>query len=354
MNYRGAGAFVAAVSWLGFCLPAAAQTAPTFEGKTVTMTIGFGAGERPDLYGRILGAGLMKHLPGNPKLLVLNKPGAGGVNALAEWLQQAEPNGLHVTVGGSSQVDKDALMRTGAKYEPASFKYVGGLAAPSQALFATQEAAARLADKSAKPVAVGLVGSTLRTGHYQALWGAAFLGWNIKWVPGYKITAELRQALERGELDAAPFGSTTDIQYLQQLGKVEVVSQSGAVIDGRMTARPVLGKAPIISDLVKGKVTDPVAKSAFDYGENIIQVGMWVALPPGTPEPIVAAYVKAFEAAVNEPQYQTDWSKIDPDSPVAHRAPLETLMREVGKAPPAAVEWIQAELKRQGLGGESR
>src|SRR4030095_12066523 len=84
--------------------PAAAQDA-----APLTMTIGFGAGERPDLYGRILGRSLVRFLPGTPGLLVLNKPGAGGVIALNEWVSKAEPNGLHVTVGGSSQIDMDAL-----------------------------------------------------------------------------------------------------------------------------------------------------------------------------------------------------------------------------------------------------
>ena len=65
-------------AWPHLILPAAAQeplTAP------VTMTVGFGAGERPDLYGRILGRSLVRFLPGTPGLLVLNKPGAGGVIA---------------------------------------------------------------------------------------------------------------------------------------------------------------------------------------------------------------------------------------------------------------------------------
>jgi tripartite-type tricarboxylate transporter receptor subunit TctC len=320
------------------------------QGAPVTMTVGFGAGERPDLYGRILGRSLVRFLPGNPGLLVLNKPGAGGVIALNEWVSKAEPNGLHVTIGGSSQIDLDALSRTKAMYDPAKFKYVGGLAAPSQALFISKDAVARLHDKSAKPVAIGLVGATLRTGHYQALWGAAFLGWNIQWVQGYRLTGELRQALERGEIDMAPFGSSIDIDYLLATGKVTVASQSGAVIDGKWVGRAVLGSAPIISDLVKGKIKDPLAQKAFEYGENIVQVGMWLALPPGTPDAIVATYVKAFEAATNDPQFQTAWLKIDPDSPVASKAELDKLVHALAKAPPEAVEYIQAELRRQGLG----
>src|SRR5215510_7996275 len=114
----------------------------------VTMTVGFGAGERPDLYGRILGRSLVRFLPGNPSLLVLNKPGAGGVIALNDWVTKAEPNGLHVTIGGSSQIDLDALIRTKAKYDPAKFKYVGGLAAPSQGLFVSKDAVERIFNRS--------------------------------------------------------------------------------------------------------------------------------------------------------------------------------------------------------------
>jgi tripartite-type tricarboxylate transporter receptor subunit TctC len=315
----------------------------------ITMTIGFGAGERPDLFGRILGRTLVHYLPGHPGLLVLNKPGAGGVIALGDWVNKAEPNGLHVTIGASSQIDKDALIRTRAKYDPARFKYVGGLAAPSQGLFVRKEVVARLYDKSAQPLALGVVGATLRTGHYQALWGAAFLDWNLQWVQGYRITGELRQALEREEIDMTPFGSSVDIDYLLATGKFAVVSQSGAVVGGKLVARPVFGSAPIISDLVKDKIKDPLAQQAFKYGENIIQVGFWLALPPETPDAIVATYVNAFEAAVKDPEFQATWSKVDPDSPIASKPELEALVRELDKTPPEAVEYIQMELKRQGF-----
>ena len=76
MRYRSTSlgiffAILASSTWAGLIHSAAAQDAP------VTMTIGFGAGERPDLYGRILGRSLVRFLPGHPALLVLNKPGAG-------------------------------------------------------------------------------------------------------------------------------------------------------------------------------------------------------------------------------------------------------------------------------------
>jgi hypothetical protein len=314
------------------------------------MTIGFGAGGGIDLYGRLLGRYLVRYLPGQPNLIVLNQLGAGGVVALNDWANKAEPNGLFVTVGGQSQSDPDALISTHAKYDPTTFDYVGGLAAYSQGVFVNKDAATRLYDKSAKPVVMGLVGTTLRSGNYQVLWGAEYLGWNVRWVRGYTSTAELRQAMERGELDMSTFGASRDIEYLLKTGKFAVVSQSGTVKNGKLTPRATLGSAPIISELLVGKIKDPLAQKVFAYGESVSQVGMWLALPPRTPEAIVTSYVNAFEATLKDPKYQDDFAKIDPDSPVASKADLEKLMGELAKVSPETLDYLQSELTQQGIG----
>ena len=121
------------------------------------MTIGFGAGGGVDLYGRTLGRHLVRYLPGQPALVVLNQLGAGGVVALNDWGNKAAPNGLFVTIGAQSQTDPDALIRTHAKYDTTTFNYVGGLAAYSQGLFVNKDAVERLYNTSAKPVVMGLV-----------------------------------------------------------------------------------------------------------------------------------------------------------------------------------------------------
>src|SRR5262249_40393901 len=109
---------------------AAAQDV-SFAGKTITMTIGFAAGSGTDLYGRTIGAHLMRHLPGNPRLVVVNQPGAGGVVALNDWTKRAEPTGQYLTIGQQSQVDPDSLTRANAKYDPRTFHFLGGVASAS-------------------------------------------------------------------------------------------------------------------------------------------------------------------------------------------------------------------------------
>jgi hypothetical protein len=347
MRRRGilAGLGALSIAWL-VTSPTEAQEAPSFAGKTITMTIGFGAGGSVDLYGRTLGQYLVQHLPGHPSLLVINQLGAGGVVALNSWVAKAEPNGLAITIGAESQTDPDALFRTQAKYDTTSFNYVGGLSAYSQGLYVGKDAVARLYDKSQKPVLMGLVGSTLRSGNYGVFWGASVLGWNIKWVRGYPSTSELRQALERGEIEMSTFGSSRDIKSLGDTGNFKVVSQGGTVKDGKRVPRAAFGDAPILADLVKGKITDPLAQKAFEYSENVSQVGMWLALPPKTPKAIVEVYIKAFNDTLKDPAYQADFAKIDPDSVVATKSDIEALVAKLHTVSPQTIEYIQDEMKR--------
>jgi hypothetical protein len=196
---------------------------------------------------------------------------------------------------------------------------------------------------------MGIVGTTLRTGYYQTLWGAAFLGWNIKWVPGYRQTAEVRQAMERGEVDMSAFGSISDIKYLQDAGKFTVISQSGMIENGKRVSRPILGNAPIMYDLLQGKVKDPMALEALEYSENVLQIGKSLALPPGTADRIVETYIKAFDATLKDSKYQNESQKTDPDSPIARKADLEKLVGDLAKVSPKTIDFIHAEMVRQGL-----
>jgi hypothetical protein len=340
----------AAVACLGLRGHAIAQDGAAFAGKSITMTIGFGSGGAVDLYGRTLGRYLVRYLPGRPGLIVLNQLGAGGVVALNDWANKAEPTGLFITVGAQSQSDPDALLRTHAKYDPRTFNFIGGLAAYSQGVFINKDALARLYDKTAKPVVMGLVGTTLRSGNYQVLWGVEFLGWNVRWVRGYTSTAELRQALERGEIDMSTFGAGRDIDFLRQTGRFALISQSGSVKGGKTVPRDSLGNVPLISDLVAGKIKAPMAQKVYAYGQSVSQVGMWLALPPRTSDDIIATYVKAFTSTLADPHYQDEFAKIDPDSPVASKADLDRLMAELGNVSLSTLDFLQSELVQQGIG----
>jgi hypothetical protein len=194
-----------------------------------------------------------------------------------------------------------------------------------------------------------MIGSTLRSGTYQIFWGSALLGWNVKWVRGYPSSAEIRQALERGEIDMTTFGASVDVDYLMKSGKFTIISQSGQMQDGKRVKRPGLADAPVFSDLARPKIADGRAKEAFAYWEAVLEIGMWIGLPPSAPDDVVNAYVKAFDATVNDAAFRQEYGRIDPDSIVATKPDIERAVAELGNISPETLEFLDAELKRQGF-----
>ena len=59
-------------------LAASTQAANYFDGKTITVTVPSGSGGTYHVYCLLIAAHLGRHIPGNPNVIVNNRPGAGG------------------------------------------------------------------------------------------------------------------------------------------------------------------------------------------------------------------------------------------------------------------------------------
>jgi tripartite-type tricarboxylate transporter receptor subunit TctC len=68
----------------------AEESRPFYQGKTVQIVVGFDAGGGYDAYARLIGRTLSKYIPGNPMIVVQNKPGAGS-RVAANWLYNVAP-----------------------------------------------------------------------------------------------------------------------------------------------------------------------------------------------------------------------------------------------------------------------
>jgi tripartite-type tricarboxylate transporter receptor subunit TctC len=87
---RTGGALFAAA----LLLPAtAALGAADFAGKRVTIVVPFAEGGGSDAWTRMMAPYLEKTLPGNPKVLILNKPGAGGISGANYYHDRAPKDG---------------------------------------------------------------------------------------------------------------------------------------------------------------------------------------------------------------------------------------------------------------------
>jgi tripartite-type tricarboxylate transporter receptor subunit TctC len=69
MSWKGMGALIAIV--LALAAPAHAQSLEEFyRNRTITILVGFTAGGGYDLYARLLGRHMGRHVPGNPAIMV--------------------------------------------------------------------------------------------------------------------------------------------------------------------------------------------------------------------------------------------------------------------------------------------
>lgn len=328
---------------------ARADTPVTFEGKTITMLIGFESGGGTDSAGRLMTTYLAKYLPGNPTFKTQNMPGADGLTALNYFVGQVKPDGTTVTLGASTQASPARYRKPQSKYDPAKFHLVGGTGRGGTVLLINAAAEKRLHDKSLPPVVMGSLGGMPRSGMLTTAWGMEFLGWNAKWVLGYRGTNDLMIALERGEIDMTATGNMFLINKMIKDGKFKILTQSGQLDGGRLIGRQEFGKAPIFPAMLEGKIVDPLKAQSFKFWSHLTWIDKWVALPPDTPKPIVDAYRAAFDKMSKDPEFIAMSKKISDDFEPQSYSDVQKLMDQVVSTSDAAIGFMETMLRGQGL-----
>src|SRR5436309_173206 len=106
-----------------------AQTPEDFyRGRTITLVIGSGPGAGYDVYGRLLARHIVKHIPGQPHIVVQNMPGAGGIKA-ANYLANVAPrDGSLISDAYSTMPLYPMLDGQGAAFDPLKFNWLGSIA----------------------------------------------------------------------------------------------------------------------------------------------------------------------------------------------------------------------------------
>ena len=104
----------------------AASAADFYQGKQVTIVVGFSAAGTYDATARLFARHLGKHLAGKPTVIVRNMPGAGSLVATNSLYSSLPKDGTTLGVVGGGIVLEPLLGNPQATYDARRFNWIGG------------------------------------------------------------------------------------------------------------------------------------------------------------------------------------------------------------------------------------
>ena len=110
-------------------LAAAPAGAQFYKGKSITVIINYGAGGPTDVEGRLIAKHLAKHIPGKPRVVVKNRPGAGGIVGTNFMAEVAKPDGMTIAIH-TPPVMSQVLGDPGLKADFSKFEWLAGVGQP--------------------------------------------------------------------------------------------------------------------------------------------------------------------------------------------------------------------------------
>jgi tripartite-type tricarboxylate transporter receptor subunit TctC len=278
-----------------------------FAGKTITMLAGSSPGGGTDQTVRLIARHMERYIPGKPSIVVVNKPGAGGLIAVNELYNLRKPDGLTMSNINTGAIFAVAGGNEAIKFDLQKFIYVGQALDEAQIVYvrsATPYTSLELIKKANREGKQPKMGAQAldHTSSFVVKVAEQILGLDFHVIPGYPGTPEILLDIERGALDGRAQGTgsllATRRDWLKT-GYIKPLVTSRKTRDSRVPGVPsILELAPAGS---KGLI------GALSAAQNI---GRSIVLPPGVPPDRVKELRDAFAAMTKDEGFLKEAEKI--------------------------------------------
>ncbi|MEE8517229.1 MAG: hypothetical protein V3T02_11370 [Alphaproteobacteria bacterium] len=272
-----------------------AAAAEFYKGKTLVVMVASRPGGGTDTTARLVARVWGDHIPGKPDVIVRNKTlQVLGANDLHN---KVRPNGLTVGVfAGGGSLGPVARKSSSVRYDPTKWGFVGSIERGPSIQLLRKSAMVRMMDPKAEPIAMGSV-STDRPQDAVAVFGAEYLGWNLKFVLGYPSSSAMYLAYGRGEIDMFGSGTTKILNRF--------IKDEGAMPIAAEVRRPDMPDVPTFIELLGNKKPTGAKWDAFKAWTGPSAVDKYFAVSPGTPKDRLKILQDSFKAATNDPKFKT-------------------------------------------------
>jgi tripartite-type tricarboxylate transporter receptor subunit TctC len=334
--------------WLGVGLGAlvslmatpclAHDEASFFNGKTVTLYVGFAAGGSYDFYSRLIARFLPKHIPGNPNVVVQNMAGAGSLQAANFLFNSAPKDGTAIGNLTQTLAHEEAMQTPNVRYAAVKFNWLGRMTSTLQVGVASKKSNVRtIEDATQRDIPTSGTGSGSPSEGYPRLLNA-LAGTKYRVISGYRSSPEALLAMERGEVEAVQTSWDTLKRSKQDLLRNNEIY--------------ILYQCALERSVDLPNVPTPVDVSKTDEGRQIMafytraaEVGLSLLLPPDVPAERVAALQRAYDSLMKDPDFLSEVERLQIEFQPASGPVVQKLIADTIGAPKQVIEKTAAILR---------
>ena len=283
---------------------AKADVSEFYTNKNISMIISSGMGGGYDTLARTVGRHITKHIPGHPKIVPRNMPGAGGIVASKHLYSQAARDGTVMGIVMNNAPLEPLFGTKEADYDATRLNWIGTPSLETGLLISWHASKFKtIEDAKEFEMTAGASGVNSAPAFYSRLLNE-LLGTKIKVIAGYPGQNEAYIAIERGELDT--YGTTfwssltsTKQNWLKDK-KINILLQYGPIKEAE------LKDVPYGPDLVRNEED----KLLFEAAYGPLTLGRPFLMPPDIPADRLAAVRKAFMEMIKDSEFGSDAKKL--------------------------------------------
>ena len=285
-----------------FAIPQQAAAEDFYAGKTLTILVGFSAGGGFDINARALARHIGRHIPGTPNVVVDNMPGASSVTSILYLDNKAPQDGTFIDTFNFGLLSASLSAAQSGEARSAQICLDRQHQRGSHGLLCAGQSWAE-DDRSTESLRADSFRHRRHrhVGRHQRAHSALVLGLDIRQVGGYAGSAQVRLAIERGELDGdcGAWSSLPDDWIKQK--KISPISRSGMALPEGLTP-----DVPYIGDLAPDERARQIINLLVSGG----QVGRPFIASAAVPRDRLRILRDAFDATMKDPAFRADVDKL--------------------------------------------
>ena len=332
--------FLAVVSGLcalssGLGSPVRAEpVADFYRAKTLEIMVGTGPGGGYDANARLVSRHIGRFIPGNPKVIVANVPGGGGITAANKLFNVSPRDGLAIGTFSNALLTLPLINPAATRFDATQFTWIGSLAREDGVCITSKTSkVATWDDLGRNEIIAGTTAPGTTTHVYPSLLVNLFSS-KLRLVSGYPDGGSVVLAFMRGEVQAlCQTYSSLNVLHPEWLAQRQV----NPIVAIGLNRIASLSDIPSIMEFTRSEAE-----------RNIVRVlvaptaaGRPFAAPPGVPQDRTTALRTAFKQMSEDPEFLGDAAQARIEVQTMDGAEISRLLDDISKTDQAILDQVK-------------